>query len=630
MMKHLITAFFFCCFILNVSANNISVSGVGILGKNTSAGINNPANFSLVQFNLQWENSWRVSTGPANWDAAWVFVKFRVGASNPTFSGVSSSGTTVTVSSTANLRVGMPVRVTSGTGAFTSNTVISSITNATQFVVSATPSNPLSGASIECVRIWEHASLNNTGHVAPNGSTIDAGLLTPGSTFNPVTNPTLGVFLYRNADCDGSNTFNNVQLRWNYGSNGINDTITVNLQVFAIEMVYVPQGSFSVGGGTISQRLARANSSDNTPFQITATPPTIQGRSSSSSASNLSAAGSSIDLLGTTTAALATGYPTGFSAFYCMKYEVTQGQYRDFLNTLTRTQQANRVGTIITVGTTAVTNRFVMSNNSALSARNGIRCDATIDANNPVTFYCDLNNNGVGNEAADGEWIACNWLSWQDGAAYLDWAGLRPMTELEFEKACRGPQTPVDGEYAWGTPFIAGSTYTLSGTGTITEGINTNYNTSDGNAVTSSTWGSGNGPLRVGIFAANTNNSGRITSGATYYGIMEMSGNVAERAVTLGNMAGRSFTGLHGNGSLFTDGSANVDFWPGINGNLDPNTANTTFGGTIGVTDGAGTGNRGGSMNQTTQARVSDRISANSASTIRANNFGFRGVRSAQ
>ena len=47
--------------------------------------------------------------------------------------------------------------------------------------------------------------------------------------------------------------------------------------------------------------------------------------------------------------------------------------------------------------------------------------------------------------------MACNWLSWADVAAYLDWSGLRPMTELEFEKACRGPNAPVAGEYAWGS-----------------------------------------------------------------------------------------------------------------------------------------------------------------------------------
>jgi formylglycine-generating enzyme required for sulfatase activity len=42
-----------------------------------------------------------------------------------------------------------------------------------------------------------------------------------------------------------------------------------------------------------------------------------------------------------------------------------------------------------------------------------------------------------------------NILSWFDVAAYLDWAALRPMTELEFEKVCRGPENRIAGEYAW-------------------------------------------------------------------------------------------------------------------------------------------------------------------------------------
>lgn len=36
-----------------------------------------------------------------------------------------------------------------------------------------------------------------------------------------------------------------MNLRWNYGANDTSDIIDV--QVFAIEMVHVPQGAFSVG-----------------------------------------------------------------------------------------------------------------------------------------------------------------------------------------------------------------------------------------------------------------------------------------------------------------------------------------------------------------------------------------------
>ncbi len=35
-------------------------------------------NICEVEFDLGWKNSWRTSSGPANWDAAWVFVKYRL------------------------------------------------------------------------------------------------------------------------------------------------------------------------------------------------------------------------------------------------------------------------------------------------------------------------------------------------------------------------------------------------------------------------------------------------------------------------------------------------------------------------------------------------------------------------
>ena len=506
-------------------ANNITVSNTTTTGQNTSAGVNNAANFTMVQFNLSWENSWRTANGPSNWDAAWVFIKFQVGASNPVFTNASSSGTTVTVSSTANLRVGMPVVVSSGTGAFAANTVISSIANATQFVVSATPSTALNNATIECVRIWEHASLNTTAgnHTAAAGSTID------------VPSDGKGVFIYRSTSGSGTNNFSGTQLRWQYGADGVLDDALIQVQVFAIEMVYVPGGvDFNVGGG--GGTSAFTSTTINTAL------------------ANTVPAGSGS--LGGQAGGYPTGqnapnanWPNGYTAFYCMKYEMSQGQYRDFLNTLTYAQQVNRTATM--PNSVAGTGAFSSNNDYG----NGIAIQAPGNPTSlaPALYGCNLNGNTVFNEATDGEWIACNFLTWMDGCAYVDWAGLRPMTELECEKACRGNLGAVNGELAWGT-------LSITGVSAITNrGANNEFAT---NTVANASLTLA--PMRVGSFAKA--GTGRVQSGATYYGIMEMSGNLWERAVTIDNATGRNYTGVHGDGALSTNGHANGTAWPGLVG----------------------------------------------------------------
>jgi formylglycine-generating enzyme required for sulfatase activity len=255
-----------------------------------------------------------------------------------------------------------------------------------------------------------------------------------------------------------------------------------------------------------------------------------------------------------------------------MKYEVTQQQYVDFLNTLTQTQATRR------------------------------------EANESTNRYA-ITGTAVGSYATTNPNVACNFLSWADDAAYADWSGLRPMTELEFEKACRGPLAAVSGEYAWGTATVAGSAYTLNDVGTASEGIATSYSTMVGNAMYTTTNVSGNeGPLRVGIFAANGMNSGRVSVGASYWGIMELSGNVYERSVTIDNATGRAFTGTHGDGVLAGSGDANAATWPGA--------------------DAVGAGWRGGSwIYDANDMQVSDRSLAGDSDSDRHDDDGFRAVR---
>jgi len=511
-------------------ANNVSVSSVTLTGQNTTD------NYTLVQFDLSWENSFRDAI---NWDACWVFVKYKV---------------------------------TGGDGE------------------------------------WHHATLYTSGYTAPSGSTIDT------------SSDGKGAFIYRNATGTGTFSLSSVQLRWNYGTDGVADDATVTVGVITIEMVYVPTGNFELGdgNGTLESLYSFHSGTTNSNMTIsTALLSDIRVDSSPGDDAQIVNDGIGVDGDG----GIDTDddgdidnadFPTGYNAFYCMKYEITQEQYVDFLNLLTYSQQATRtaVAPNSEAGTKALTT-------DEMNYRNRIEIQTSgVASTTPAVYACDFTDGGGYNQANDGQNIACNWLSWADGAAYADWAGLRPMTELEFEKACRGHnQGALLSEYAWGTTTIASSMYTLGSIGASDEGIATNYSTTEGNCIYESTrhWdGSTSGPLRVGIFAANGNNTGRITSGATYYGIMEMSGNLSEQCVTIGNASGRAFTGVHGDGTLDATGNANTSNWPD--------------------TSAIGAGFRGGHWNGGSETwhffSVSARMSAASQSEAYPL-FGFRCVRTA-
>jgi formylglycine-generating enzyme required for sulfatase activity len=502
------------------SSNNIAVSSLSLTNRSIVG------HYNFVQFTISWDNSWRVGAAPANWDAAWVFVKYRL-----------KNSTT-----------------------------------------------------------WNHATLSTSGHVAPSGSTIDASA------------DGKGVFIYRNANGSGTFSLTNVQLRWNYASNGLSDYDQVEVKVYAYEMVYIPQGSFSVGSGN-------SGATEVSPFYTYPTATSVYTIADENAITvgttngNLYYASSTNG--GDQSGPIPAAYPKGFAAYYCMKYEISQEQYVAFLNSLTRTQQVWRVVTNVTG--TSITDRYVMGPAPSITMpyRNSIRCDATLPASPaPIVFYCDYNGDGTGGGAGDGQSIACNYLSTVDVMAVLDWSGLRPMTEFEFEKACRGIATPVANEFAWGTATRASSTYSISNAGASNEGISANYSTTLGNSNHSSTSGTVTGPLRGGLYAANASNTGRVTAGATYYGIMEMSGNLWERVITVGNATGRAFTGLHGDGGLDASGNANASYWP--------------------ATDCVGAGFRGGDWtNGVTSMRVSDRNAAMYSVLYRDYHVGGRGVRTA-
>jgi formylglycine-generating enzyme required for sulfatase activity len=421
-------------------ANNVKISNVGLRDQNPGG------DYTHIKFDVRWENSWRVTAAPANWDAVWIFAKFRP-------------------------RIG--------------------------------------GEWKHCSLNWVDGTGSADGHTVPSGAVI--------SSAQDATGISRGVFMYASATTGGTANYTNAKLRWNYGADGIGDADSVEISVFAIEMVYVPTDSFWVGGiGGGANMLYRGNTTTD-PYKITSEDTIRFGQN----VGNLRWVGSTSQPTGTLPAA----FPKGFRAFYCMKYELTQDMWVAFLNHIPAAYATAR-------------------NVSTTYGRNSISVASGVySTSRPYVPVSGIPSNEM--------------------LSFLDWAALRPMTELEYEKACRGPVYPVSNEYAWGTALIASSAYTYSNTNDSTETIATNYTTSasTGNAITPTTEGTLDGPARSGIFAAHGSNSGRLTSGATYYGIMEMTGNVNEIVIVLETATGRSFDGRNGDGELNLSGLYNTTNW---------------------------------------------------------------------
>jgi formylglycine-generating enzyme required for sulfatase activity len=417
---------------------------------------------------------------------------------------------------------------------------------------------------------WQHAYLDTAGHIAPPGSVIETGLIDPGQPFEPVSNPGMGVFIYRAANGSGTFSLTEVRLTWNYGVCGVGDNEVVDLRILAIEHVFIPQGTFYLGTGGDEPSAFYTYPDLTVPYLVTGEDEIVVGQQAGNLYYEASYAG------GDQAGPVPAGFPKGYRAFYCQKYEISQQQYVNFLNTLTQQQASARK-----------------------YSGGGYRYSIT--------------GSKVGQYSTSRPYVACSNLNWADITAYFDWSGLRPITEMEYEKACRGTLAPVPKEFAWGTSTVANHVYTLSDNGEASENIFSNYSTTVGNAAHSQTTplnGPVNGPLRVGIFAANPENTGRISAGASYYGVMELSGNLLEHFVSAGHPIGRAFTALHGDGNLTATGYADVQNWPGSNS--------------------AGAGFRGSYWSYTSSyMQVSDRYGAAGIDAVRYPTDGGRGGRSA-
>lgn len=507
------------------NANNVKISNVSttVTGGTT-----------LLNLTIQWDNSWRGGPG-GNYDAVWVFVKYK--GDQGWYTHLDITGSNITVPS--NLSIEAPP---------------------------------------------DHK----------------------------------GFFVYRNADGTGNIAASNISV-------GITQKPgAYDVKVFGLEMVYIPQGSFYLGhSGGNADNFGAANTNGTVPFQVTSQYPPAIGTST----------GYLYDARVAGTATFNSSWPTGYNAFYIMKYELSQAGYRDFLNA-----SPGYLNNILPERSDLTFSNYQTVGTRLFPAgyRNGLTIGSS-SATDPVK--ANANANVTYDEADDGEWVAANFLYWSDAAAFLDWAALRPMTEFEYEKAVNGPDALGYPQFASGTyiqvPNISSPGIVNGNTSaeTITH-TNLTYNYINTNEFWGiNTNGTNTGqPLRSG-FAAD-GSSTRKSSGGSYYGVMEMTGNVWEPVVTAANVAGRSFNGTLGDGSISgLTGQANASTWPGTQ-----NITTTANGaGQVLKLYTAGISKRGGSFAENLFYAVTDvnynpDYPSQAYATTRADakSYGCRGVRQQQ
>jgi hypothetical protein len=320
---------FLLFFLLLVAATQLKANNM--LVKNVTTTGDNAANKTIqVQFDMSWDNSWRDAI---NWDAAWVFMKFKDASGN-----------------------------------------------------------------------WQHVLLNTTGFANGTGTanTIQVG------------SDKVGAFVCRSEAGTGTFGSTAMQLQWNYGLNGLTSVTGLEIRVFAVEMVYVPQGDFNIVERFYTIAFQGSNKGvfntlgNNFPVINTRLTPTLNYGTSIykyplgdiKESANIRIKGDAGIDTNNDGVVDNTTYPIGYKAFYCYKYELSEQQYSDFLNTLAVSQ-------ISTLGVAGLN----------ISLING-------------QYFTSTPNKACGNSNETRLF------------AYADWSGLRPMTILEFNKASYGPFKP--------------------------------------------------------------------------------------------------------------------------------------------------------------------------------------------
>ena len=345
---------------------------------------------------------------------------------------------------------------------------------------------------------WDgHVKIKNEGHKVLQNRIPDAP--TPKIE---VSEDGMGFFIYPSEGYRGDQNYK-LQIMIDTSGQSFNRSMITKFKVFALEMVYIPQGSFYLGSpdeAAIKRAALYKSDEDGKSKGL--------WKVESEAAINIGPNDNELyywseEMIynGDQQGPLPTEFPKGFEAFYIMKYELTQGQYADFLNCLPGqwTYDRSPIG-----GKTYYKNRGT------------------------IRVYEDKYVASVPNRPM-------NYVGFTDGLAYSDWAGLRPITELEYTKAARGSRNPVPAEFVWGTN-------------------NYDYLERYVNEFSDLT-------LSESYEEEELDDENLAKFGASYYWVMDMSGSVWEKVITVGNPIGRAFKGTHGDGMLDFGEATNED-WP--------------------------------------------------------------------
>jgi hypothetical protein len=274
----------------------------------------------------------------------------------------------------------------------------------------------------------------------------------------------------------------------------LRDAPPANVRAWAVGMVLVPGGAFDAGD---DDRLA-ARFGAFLPLRVASEAALEVGQR----AGALWYAADRHGCRGDRQGPVPEAFPKGTRAFFVMKHELTQGAYAAFIDALPAAWQ---------------------------------RVRAPIDLQGEETDTCSI-------ALVDGRWTAtaparpCNFVSWDDTCALYDWLGLRPMTELEFEQAARGPARPVPRDYPWGTASTERVARTVQRTRDLAHA-----DVASERSLTDDT---------------------KAELGASFYWVMDLAGGVWERVASVGAPAGRAFAGSHGDGVLDDRGTATNADWP--------------------------------------------------------------------